>query len=66
MENDTYLIYFEVDEINIKAKILFLNPIQDRGAKKPPTSFSPITPANVRISPQNFLTFILNPFVTLV
>ena len=35
------------------------------GAKKPPpppTSFSPVTSTNVRISPQNFLTFSFNPF----
>ena len=44
------------------------NPIQDgRGGKKaPPTSFSPVTSKNVRFGPQNFLTFIFNPFTTLV
>ena len=30
--------------------------------KGPPTSFSPVTSANVRISPKNFLTFSFNPF----
>ena len=43
-----------------------VNPIQDgvgRGAKSPlPTSFSPITSKNVRLSPQNFLTFSFNSF----
>ena len=40
-----------------------LNPIQDgEGQKAPPTSFSPVTSTNVRISPQNFLTFSFNPF----
>ena len=39
------------------------NPIQDGvGAKMPPTSFSPVTSTNVRICPQNFLTFGYNPF----
>ena len=49
-----------------------INSIQDRGegggrgVKKPPTSFSSVTSANVGISPQNFLTFSFNPFATLV
>ena len=34
--------------------------------KKTPTSFSPVTSANVDISPQNFVTFSFNIFVTLV
>ena len=36
------------------------------GQKGPPTSFSPVTSANVGISSQNFLTFIFSPFDTLV
>ena len=32
----------------------------------PPTSFSPETSTNVRIDPQNFLTFTFDPFFTLV
>ena len=32
----------------------------------PPTSFSSVTSANVRIYPQNFLTFSFNPFATLL
>ena len=48
-----------------------INPIQDGeggGQTSPPlaTSFSPVTSTNVRISPQNFLTFSFNPFVTLL
>ena len=50
-----------------------INPIQDdagggRGARQkgPPTSFSPVTYTNVRISPQNFLNFSFNPFDRLV
>ena len=31
-------------------------------AKRPPTSFSPVTSANIGISPKNFLTFSFNPF----
>ena len=47
------------------------NPIQDgggRGGQKgpPPTNFCPVTSTNVGISPQNFLTFSLNPFSTLL
>ena len=35
--------------------------------KKPSsTSFSPVTSKNVGISPQDFQTFIFNPFATLV
>ena len=36
------------------------------GQKGVPTSFSPVTSANVRISTQNFLTFSFNPFDKLV
>ena len=36
------------------------------GKKAPPTSFSPVTSTNVRISPQNCLTFSFNPFDRLV
>ena len=43
-----------------------IKPIQDGGAKRPPTSFSPVTSTNVEISPQNLLTFSFNPFATLV
>ena len=34
------------------------------GAKRTPTIFSPATSTNVRINPQNFMTFSLNPFAT--
>ena len=34
--------------------------------KPPPTSFSPVTSTNVGFGSQNFLTFIFNPFATLV
>ena len=34
--------------------------------KGSPTSFSPLTSTTVGLSPQNFLTFPFNPFVTLV
>ena len=34
--------------------------------KAPPTSFSPVTSTNVGISPQDFLIFTFNPFVTLL
>ena len=49
----------------------YFNPIQDgqvmgRGQKGAPTSFSLVTSANVRISLQNVLTFIFNPFATRV
>ena len=44
-----------------------VNPIQDGvGAKRPPTSFSPVTSTNLGLSLQNFLTFSFNPFATLV
>ena len=43
------------------------NPIQDRGGSTPrPTSFFPVTSANVGISPQNFLNFSFNLFDKLV
>ena len=49
-----------------------INPIQDgeEGRKycplPHPTSFPPVTSTNVRRSPQKFLTFSFNPFVTLM
>ena len=51
--------YFTILKVEI-----YINPIQDGGGepKMPPTSFSPVTSANVGISPQNFLTFSFNPF----
>ena len=47
------------------------NPVQDRDAevgeqKGSPTNFSPVTSKNVGLSPQNFLSFSFNPFVTLM
>ena len=36
------------------------------GGKRPPTSFSPVTSTNVRISRHNLVTFIFDPFATLV
>ena len=36
------------------------------GAKRPPTSFSPVTSRKVGTSPQNFQTFSFNLFATLV
>ena len=40
-----------------------VNPIQDRGGE---AQKGPVTSTNVGISPQNFLTFGFDPFVTLV
>ena len=34
------------------------------GGRRPPSSFSSVTSANVGISPKNFLTFSFNPFAT--
>ena len=49
--------------------LIYFNPIQDGGGgggkKAPPTSFSPLTSTDVGISPQNFLTFIFDPFPAL-
>ena len=36
------------------------------GAKRPPTSFSPVASTNVGTSRQDFMTFRFNPFATLV
>ena len=36
------------------------------GAKRLPTSFAPVSSTNVKVSPQNFLTFSFNHFATLV
>ena len=55
-------------EISLTSHILTLFRMAGWGEKKPPppTSFSPVTFTNVRFSPQNFLTFIFNPFAALV
>ena len=48
-------------------KMLHVKPIQNGGRQKgPSTSFSPVTSTNIGISPQNYLTFSFNPFITLV
>ena len=52
----------------VKKGVLF-NPIQDGGGGQkapPPTSFSPVTSANVGLRPQNILTFSFNPFAIMV
>ena len=48
-----------------------ISPIQDGeadgvGKKVPPTRFSSVTSANVRVPPRNILTSSFNPFSTLV
>ena len=39
-----------------------INRIQDWGSKRVPTSFSPVTSANVDFSAQSFLTFSFDSF----
>ena len=59
-------IHVYINKINNRLKF---HPIWDGGGQNPPTpptSFSSVTSANVRVSPQNFLTFSFNPFATLV
>ena len=41
-----------------------LNLFRRKGPKRSPTSFSPVTSRNVRLSTQNFLTFSFKPFAT--
>ena len=45
-----------------------VNSIQELGVwdKKTPTSFYPVPCTNVKVSPQNLLTFSFNHFATLV
>ena len=50
----------------VKCRVLTLFRIGEVGQKDPPISCSPVTSANVEISPQNFLTFSFNPFARLV
>ena len=50
---------------------LWFNPVQhgggaELGVKRPPTSFSPVTSANVQINIQSLFNFSFNPFDTLV
>ena len=44
----------------------FLTLFKMGEAKRPPTSFSPVTSTNVGVNLQDFLTFSFNPFATLV
>ena len=37
---------------------------EEGGKKAPPTSFSLLTSTNIKISPQNFLTFSFKPFTS--
>ena len=65
------LVNPSLESRNYDSSVLYfwVNPIQDRGGrghKGPHTSFFPVTSTNVRVSPQNFLTFSFNPFATLV
>ena len=63
----TFDKFFKVCNIQTGLLSLHINPIQDVGGQKsPPTSFSPVTSTNVRISAQNVLAFSFNPFATLV
>ena len=64
---------YKFKQKNIEKNILiYFNPIQDGGGgggggkKAPPNSFYPLTSTDVGISPQNFLTFIFDPFPALV
>ena len=66
---------YKFKQKNIEKNILiYFNPIQDGGGgggggggkNAPPTTFSPLTSTDVGISPQNFLTFIFDPFPALV
>ena len=52
----------------VSALFLTLFRMGEGGGQRgsPLTSFLPVTSTNVRISPQNFLTFSFDPFVTLV
>ena len=49
-----------------KSSALFQTGRVGGGLKKPPTRFSPVTSTIVGISPQNYLTFSLNSFATLL
>ena len=48
--------------------LMTINTIQDGGgrAKRRPVPFPPVTSTNIRLSPQNFLTFSFNRFITVV
>ena len=49
--------------------LIRINPIQDGRegvAKRPSSSFSPVTSTNVGLSPQNILSFSCNTFATVV
>ena len=56
--NDWIKVYFMLS--------LKLALFRMEGAKRPPTSFSPVTFPNVEISPRDVLTYSFNLFVTLL
>ena len=49
-----------------KSKMKLFSLVKNLAKRPPSASFSPVTSTNSSISPQNFLTFSLNPFSTLV
>ena len=55
------ILMLRLDYFNNQARSS-INPIQDDGGKKAPTSFSPVISTNVGIRSKNFLAFSFNPF----
>ena len=69
MSDNTFIKQFDCFQNTAKKQegwdipfLYHINPIQDGGKKASSTSFSPVTSANVGVSPKNFLTFSYNPF----
>ena len=60
--------YNNIIKYNLNERIMeLINPIQDGGGAAPSLyQFSPCNSPKVEISPQNFLTFSFNPFLTLL
>ena len=67
IKDGAYIINLdEYSDIGTHWFALYINPIQDDGVPKSPTSFPPVTSTNEGFGPQNFLAFRFNPFATLV
>ena len=58
--------FCKITLLNLRTKKSIINDLALFRIPPPPTSFPPVTSTDVEISAQNFLTFIFNPFTTLV
>ena len=62
LENYNNMIKYNLNERTME----LINPVQNKGSNPSLYQLSPCNSPKVGISPQNFLTFSFNPFLTLL